>query len=82
MGLIAPDERATANSIINTFDAFPRAWGPSIGTWLFSLGLLDLPFFITGAMYVGSIFSFYFIFRNLKPVSSISGVESSEKKSG
>ena len=67
MGLVAPDERATASSIINTFDAVPRAFGPSMGGYFFTLGLLSLPFFVTGVMYASSIASFYFLFRNLRP---------------
>ncbi len=70
MGLVAPDERATASSIINTFDAVPRAFGPSMGGYLFTLGLLSVPFFITGVMYTSSITSFYFLFRRMRPAAS------------
>ena len=71
MGLVAPDERATASSIINTFDAVPRAFGPSMGGYFFSLGLLGLPFFVTAIMYVSSITSFYFLFRNMHPAATV-----------
>ncbi len=68
MGVIHPDERATASSIIQTFDAVPRAFAPAIGGYMFSLGLLDLPFFFTAALYTTSILLFYFIFRGVRPL--------------
>ena len=66
MGLFDPSERASAYSIVNTFDAVPRAWGPSIAGYLFSLGEYNTPFYITSVLYFAAISSFYFIFRNLK----------------
>ncbi len=68
MGVISPDERATASSIIHTFDAVPRAFAPAIGGYLFSLGFLSFPFFITAVLYTTSIMLFYVMFRNLKPL--------------
>lgn len=68
MGVIHPDERATALSIISTFDAVPRAFAPAIGGYMFSLGLLSLPFFFTAALYTISISLFYVMFRNIKPI--------------
>ena len=63
MGQIAPEERATSSSIIQMFDNIPRAYASGFGGYLFSLGLLDLPFFITGALYVLSDTLLYFFFR-------------------
>ncbi len=80
MGLIHPDERATALSIIQTFDAIPRSFTPAIGGYLFSLGLLSLPFFITAALYTTSIVLFYLIFRNLRPPDSFEAEQN--QKSG
>ena len=67
MSMVHPDERATAQSIISTFDAVPRAWGPSIAGYLFSLGELDLPFFLTAGMYAASVGIFYMLFRRARP---------------
>lgn len=63
MGKIDPEERATSSSIIQMFDNIPRAYASGIGGYLFSLGLLDLPFFITGALYVVSDSLLYVFFR-------------------
>ena len=63
MGQIDPDERATSASIIQMFDNVPRAYASGIGGYLFSLGLLDLPFFITAALYVLSDALLYAFFR-------------------
>jgi MFS family permease len=65
MGQIDPDERAASASIIQMFDNVPRAYASGIGGYLFSLGLLDLPFFITGALYVLSDALLYVFFRNV-----------------
>ncbi|MDG6928525.1 MAG: MFS transporter [Nitrososphaerota archaeon] len=66
MGLVDPEERATATSIIGLFDAVPRAYGPTLGGYLFSLGFLDLPFFVTALLYTASTVLFYVFFRNEK----------------
>lgn len=63
MGQIDPSERATSSSIIQMFDNIPRAYASGIGGYLFSLGLLDLPFFITGSLYVLSDSLLYLFFR-------------------
>lgn len=66
MGLIDPEERATASSIIQMFDNIPRAYASGLGGYLFSLGLLDWPFFITGALYILADSLLYFFFLNVK----------------
>lgn len=63
MGKIDPSERATSASIIQMFDNVPRAYASGLGGYMFSLGLLDLPFFITGALYVLSDSLLYLFFR-------------------
>jgi MFS family permease len=67
MGQITPEERATSASIIQMFDNIPRSYATGIGGYLFDLGLLDLPFFITGALYVLSDSLLYLFFRKAKP---------------
>ena len=67
MSLIHPEERATASSIIQLFDSVPRAYAPTISGYLFSLGMIDLPFYITALFYVVSSSLFYLFFRNVKP---------------
>lgn len=67
MGLIHPEERATASSIIQLFDSIPRAYAPAVGGYLISLGMIDLPFYVTALLYVLSSSLFYVFFRNLRP---------------
>lgn len=67
MGLVHPDERATAASIIQLFDGVPRAYAPAISGYLFSLGLINLPFYITALFYLVSSSLFYLFFRHVKP---------------
>ncbi|MDG6983408.1 MAG: MFS transporter [Nitrososphaerota archaeon] len=62
MSRIDPSERATSSSIIQMFDNIPRAYASGLGGYLFSLGLLDLPFFITGSLYVLSDSLLYLFF--------------------
>jgi MFS family permease len=66
MGLIDPEERATASSIIQMFDSVPRAYSTGLGGYLFSLGLLDLPFYITAGLYIISDSLLYLFFRSVK----------------
>ncbi|MDG7006977.1 MAG: MFS transporter [Nitrososphaerota archaeon] len=68
MSLVHPDERATATSIIQLFDSIPRAYAPTIGGYLFSVGSLDLPFFVTAALYLTSTTLFYLLFRKARPL--------------
>ncbi|MDG6900599.1 MAG: MFS transporter [Nitrososphaerota archaeon] len=70
MGLVHPDERATASSMIQMFDSVPRAYAPAIGGYLLSVGLIDLPFYMTAVLYVVSITLFYFFFRRMEPTRS------------
>lgn len=79
MGLIHPDERATASSIIQLFDSVPRAYAPTLGGYLISLGLINLPFFITAVLYLASSSLFYFLFRNVRaPDFEAAGAASGE----
>ena len=70
MGLIHPDERATASSMIQMFDAIPRAYAPAVGGYLLSVGLINTPFFVTAALYIVSTALFYIFFRKATPVLS------------
>jgi MFS family permease len=63
MGLVHPEERATASSVIQMFDSVPRWYGPSVGGYLFSMGLIDVPFYFTAVLYAVSIGLFYLFFR-------------------
>ena len=67
MGLVHPEERATASSIIQLFDNIPRAYGPTVNGYLLSLGMIDLPFYITALLYLVSSSLFYFFFRHVRP---------------
>ena len=82
MGQIAPEERATSSSIIQMFDNIPRAYASGFGGYLFSLGLLDLPFFITGALYVLSDSLLYFFFRKADVTRQAQEVDQAKPSAG
>lgn len=66
MSIIKKEERATASSIIQLFDSAPRSFGPAIGGYFYSIGDLDLPFYITAILYSISITLFFMLFRNTR----------------
>ncbi len=66
MSIIKNEERATAASIIQLFDSAPRSFGPAIGGYFYSIGNLDLPFYITAFLYSVSITFFFILFRKTR----------------
>ncbi|MFP3242074.1 MFS transporter [Caldisphaera sp.] len=66
LNLIPYNERARGQSLINLIDSIPRSIGPFIGGYLFYLGNLSLPFFITASLYTVSTIGFYLLFRDFK----------------
>lgn len=66
MSIIRTEERATAASIIQLFDSAPRSFGPAIGGYFYSIGDLDLPFYITAFLYSISITFFFILFRRTR----------------
>lgn len=66
LNLIPYDERARGQSLINLIDSIPRSFGPFIGGYLFYLGNLNLPFFITAVLYTISTIGFYLFFKDVK----------------
>ncbi|MGC8655046.1 MAG: MFS transporter [Thermoplasmata archaeon] len=66
MSIIRNEERATAASIIQLFDSAPRSFGPAIGGYFYSIGDLDLPFYITAFLYSISITFFFILFRKTR----------------
>ncbi|MGC8546152.1 MAG: MFS transporter [Thermoplasmata archaeon] len=66
MSIIRKEERATAASIIQLFDSAPRSFGPAIGGYFYSIGDLDLPFYITAFLYSISITFFFILFRKTR----------------
>ena len=63
MALVPSDERARGMSLINLLDAVPRAIGPSFTGYFFGAGYLDVPFFVTAALYSAATYLFYEFFK-------------------
>jgi MFS family permease len=61
-GLIPEHERARGYAMIGFLDALPRAVGPSISGYLYGLGMLSLPFYITASLYAAATVGFYCFF--------------------
>lgn len=61
-GLIPEHERARGYAMVSFLDAIPRAAGPSISGYLYGLGMLSLPFYITAGLYATATISFYYFF--------------------
>ncbi|MGC9047145.1 MAG: MFS transporter [Caldisphaera sp.] len=66
LNLIPKEERARGQSLINLIDSIPRSFGPSIGGYLFYLGRLDIPFFITSGLYSIATLGFYLFFKDVR----------------
>ncbi|BDB99106.1 MFS transporter [Saccharolobus caldissimus] len=64
--IVKEDERSRVSSILQLLDAVPRSIGPTLTGYLFSTGNLDIPFFITAALYMLSTILFYNFFKDLK----------------
>ncbi len=65
LNLIPSDERARGMSLVNLIDAVPRSFGPSMTGYLFSVDLLDLPFFVTAMLYTAATAAFYWLFKDV-----------------
>jgi len=65
MRVVKEEERSRVNSMLQLLDAIPRSLGPEVTGYLFSLGNLSFPFFITGSLYLVATFLFYFFFKDM-----------------
>ena len=66
MGLVPEDERGAASGVSAALWRLPNALSSFIGAWLIGMGLLALPFFFASLLYLISIGSFWYFFRNIK----------------
>ncbi|MGC9112301.1 MFS transporter [Acidilobus sp.] len=64
--MIPEEERARGSSLINLIGGLPRSMGPWLTGYMYSVGNLTLPFFITAALYSAATAAFYVLFRNVR----------------
>ncbi|MGC9071940.1 MAG: MFS transporter [Acidilobus sp.] len=69
MDIIPREERARANSILGIIDSLPRASGPFVTGYIFSVGNLWLPFYVTASLYTAATAVFYLLFNNVNRAS-------------
>ena len=65
MKAVKEEERGRVSSMLQLLDSIPRSFGPELTGYLFSLGNLSLPFFITGSLYFVATVLFYFFFKDV-----------------
>ncbi|MBC7078539.1 MAG: MFS transporter, partial [Synergistales bacterium] len=65
MGIVPNEERGTASSITAALWRLPNSFSSVVGAWMFGLGLLSVPFFAAGALYVVSIALFWRFFGRI-----------------
>jgi len=73
MGIVKPEERASASAIAGTASSVARAVSPSFGGYFMSNVSLSIPFYITAALYASSTTIFYSIFRNVRVTGETKG---------
>ncbi|QGA68033.1 MFS transporter [Sulfolobus sp. E11-6] len=64
--VVKEEERSRANSMLQLLDAIPRSLGPNLTGYLFYIGNLNIPFFITGSLYLIATVLFYSFFKDVK----------------
>ena len=64
--LVPREERGRVFGIWNMISSIPRAVGPGIGGYLMGIGYLDLPLYITSALYATAVALFYALLRNVE----------------
>ncbi len=66
MGIVVEDERGVASGVSSALWSLPNALSTIVGAYLFSLGFLAAPFFLSGILYIISIMLFWYFFRKIK----------------
>ncbi|QXJ30788.1 MFS transporter [Saccharolobus shibatae] len=64
--VVKEEERSRVNSMLQLLDAIPRSLGPNLTGYLFYIGNLNMPFFITGSLYLVATILFYNFFKDIK----------------
>jgi MFS family permease len=67
MGIISKEERGLASAINNIVWRLPNSVTTVIGGAMLAAGIYDLPFYLAAMLYVVSIGSFFFLFKDIKP---------------
>ncbi len=66
MGLVSPEERGAASGITASLWRLPNALSSTVGAIWIGQGLLALPFYVATVLYLSSITSFWFLFKNAR----------------
>jgi MFS family permease len=66
MGIVVEDERGAASGVSSALWSLPNALSSFVGAYLMGLGLLGVPFFLSGVFYIASIMLFWYFFRKTK----------------
>ncbi|WP_446752969.1 MFS transporter [Vulcanisaeta sp. JCM 16161] len=64
--LVPREERGRVFGLWNMISSIPRAVGPGIGGYLMDIGYLDLPLYITSALYATAVVLFYALLRGVE----------------
>jgi len=67
MGVVSPEDRGSAAGITTLSRQVPITVTPTISAYLMHSFSLNMPIFLGGFLQLVSDFSFYFLFRNVKP---------------
>ena len=69
--LVPREERGRVFGIWNMISSIPRAVGPGIGGYLMDIGYLDMPLYITSALYATAVVLFYVLLRGVEDKVSV-----------
>jgi MFS family permease len=67
MGMVRPEDRGSAAGITTLSRQVPVTVSPTISAYLMHSFSLNMPIFLGGFLQLASDFSFYFLFRDVKP---------------
>ena len=72
MSTVDESERSAASAVVGASFQLPFAMSTAVGGYLLTVHV-DLPFFVTTALYLTGITTFWFFFRNLRKPSATAG---------
>jgi MFS family permease len=67
MGVVQPEDRASAAGITTLSRQVPVAVSPTLAAYMMQTFSLNVPIFLGGFLQLINDFSFYYVFRNVKP---------------
>ncbi|MDT7903564.1 MAG: MFS transporter, partial [Caldivirga sp.] len=65
------EERGRVFGIWNMLSSIPRTVGPELGGYLINIGYLDLPLYITSALYAIAVTLFYILLKGVEGTRKI-----------